>query len=196
MKSTFLLLFILFHAIVLFAQVESYTVDASKTYKDNSQINYLTLKGSLDDESREQILVYMDKDVDVIRFSFYDNINPMKCMFKINESLDNDIIIKMMNEAVSQIKEIVISDIPKEEFYMSVELKNAKIIYFEVSGFEDIGAFKNFAEELVQDSKIYSVEIDDSDLFKLKVDKSVNPAYIEDILSKYNAVINCESTKK
>lgn len=212
MKSSLLLLFMMFHAIVMFSQVESYTVDASKTYENKTQINYLTLSGNLDDESREHIQLYMDKHPDVLKFSFYSPGNKMKCMFKINMSLDNDIMLALMNDAIYNLQESKVNISEDEEIKEEIEtgefIEESQRIFvdsFFINGFYKV-SFKLDGisnEDLMQEISlvfknsdiISDVNLVSASKWELYSKTPLNPSDIEEIIQQWGLTINSEYIK-
>lgn len=85
---------------MLFSQVDSYTIEASKTYEDHTKTVYLNLVGVLDGDLAKQIEATLEAQSDIHKFSFYANPDFKKCMFTANTSVDVDEIIALINETV------------------------------------------------------------------------------------------------
>jgi len=98
MKKLYLFTITLLSVVYLSAQVKDFTIVSSKTYENNTRTSYLTLDANLDDDTAILIEKELEQHPDISRFSFYAKPNLSKCMFTTNISLDEQMVVDLMNE--------------------------------------------------------------------------------------------------
>lgn len=139
-----------------------------------------------------------------------ENVRQVNNKTVSKETIEKSRVKRSYNEVVSKgeneksdlrqdQKDVVDEKIPsseKSEFAKVEEKSDTRIVYFTVSGLDDVLQLKDFQETLVQDKNIYSVEMNDDYLFKLNINYLVTPSYIQNILDDYNAKIDGEYLNK
>ena len=198
-KKCILVTLFLVLPIFIFAQVRLISQDATKTYPDDTRITYMQLSTYPVDS---EFLQFVEKEVLknnlIQRFSL--SKDGKTCFFHSQKDITENMIVDEINEAYylyfTTYKHEKILSIDKSEFAKVEKKTDTQIVYFKVSGLEDLAKLKGFHEALVQDKNIKSVEINDDYLFKLNINHSVTPAYIQRILDHYDAKIDKEYINK
>ncbi len=65
------------------SQIDSFTIESSKTYDDGTKIMYLNLDGNISMEIRSLFERELKHTSDVKMFRYYNNQAPEKCMLKV-----------------------------------------------------------------------------------------------------------------
>ncbi len=170
----------------LFAQIKSFSVDASKVNENDIRTAYLTIDGDLEEEIVPIIETELLKNPEIIKFSFDDN-DLHRCMFESKSALTEEMVIGM-------IKDIFVNYTPiKPEHTNLVKFENFgefRFVYFHVSGFGNEQEVKDFIETLVHTKYVLSVERFDDGLYKVKAEQGLTSEDISTLLKKYGASLD------
>ena len=186
MKRILLLTVMSLSVIGLFAQIKSYTIDASKVYENGNRTAYLTFEGDLDGEVVTIIETELLKHPEIINFAFDEN-DSHRCMFESKSELTEEMVVGI-------IKDIIIKYTPTKpeqtDFAKFEDFGEFSYVYFHVSGFGNEQDEKDFIETLVHTKFVLSVERFDDGLYKVKAEKGLTVEQLGSLLQKYNAKID------
>lgn len=83
MKKLVALVAFLMFGLFAMSQIDSFTIESSKTYDDGTKIMYLSLDGNISMEIRSLFEKELKHISDVKMFRYYNNQVPEKCMLKV-----------------------------------------------------------------------------------------------------------------
>jgi hypothetical protein len=188
MKKSILLVAITMFAIVVNAQIKSFTVVGSKTYDDGTITAYLSLEVDIDADLADIVTAEIKSNPDFKNFSFYSRPDFTKLMYTADRSVTEQMVVDLINEiAFGQGDD---SRLKSMSFAKVETINGNKVIYFECKGLDDQMHLKDFHQVLIGNSDIISVEMDDNQLFKLTLKNDIRPDYIQTVLKDYNAFID------
>lgn len=187
MKKGILSLVAFFIATVLFAQVDSYTVAASKTYENRTKTVYLNLSAVLDAETAELIEQGMEAQSDIHRFSFYAAPDYQKCMFTTAPNVHEDEIIALMNEFVYEVNP---STVYQTEFANHGRQGNYYKVVFELDRLPDDDIIKTIHLSLKESDFITDVNYRDNARFEIFAYEPMYPDQVNQLLEQYDVKIS------
>jgi hypothetical protein len=192
MKKAVLLIAGLCVTALLFAQVDSYTVAASKSYENRTKTVYLNLSAVLDAETAKMIEQGMEAQSDIHRFSFYAAPDYQKCMFTSALNVHEDEIMALMNEFVYEVKPF---DVFQTEFANRGRQGDYYKVVFELDRLPDDDIIKAIHLSLKESDFITDVNYRDKARFEIFAFEPMYPEQVSQLLEQYNVKISQASIK-
>jgi hypothetical protein len=193
MKKAVLLIAGLCVTALLFAQVDSYTVAASKTYENRTKTVYLNLSAVLDAETAKMIEQGMEAQSDIHRFSFYAAPNYQKCMFTSALNVHEDEIMALMNEFIYEVNP---STVFQTEFANRGRQGDYYKVVFELDRLPDDDIIKAIHLSLKESDFITDVNYRDKARFEIFAFEPMYPEQVSQLLEQYNVKISQASIKQ
>jgi hypothetical protein len=193
MKKGILSLVAFFVATVICAQVDSYTVAASKTYENRTKTVYLDLSAVLDAETAKIIEQGMEAQSDIHRFSFYAAPNYQKCMFTSAPNVHEDEVMALMNEFVYEVNP---STVFQAEFANFGRQGDYYKVVFELDRLPDDDIIQAIHLSLKESDFITDVNYRDKARFEIFAFEPMYPEQVSQLLEQYNVKISQASIKQ
>ncbi len=193
MKKIFLMTITLLSVVYLNAQVKSFDVISSKTYENNTRTSYIHLDADLDAETAIIIEKELEQHPDISRFSFYAKPNLSKCMFTTNISVDEQIVVDLMNDAIFTNTET--TTIAKRDFRSRGFINNLHVTSFALDFDIDSDLLQEIMTSFKENDLIIDVDYDSKSRFKISSNELIYPQYIEDLLLEWEIEIVKEDIK-
>ncbi|MEA1875205.1 MAG: hypothetical protein U9N51_12385 [Bacteroidota bacterium] len=187
MKKGILSLVVFFIATVLFAQVDSYTVAASKTYENRTKTVYLDLSAVLDAETAKMIEQGMVAQSDIHKFSFYAAPNYEKCMFTSALNVHEDEILALMNEFIYEVNPATMF---QTEFTNHGNQGDYYKVVFVLDRLPDDDVIKAIHLSLKESDFITDVNYRDKARFEIYAFEPMYPEQVNQLLEQYNVKIS------
>ncbi len=193
MKKLFFVTVAMLSVIYLSAQVKSFSISSSKTYENNTRTSYLVLDADL----YEELALIIEKDLErhpyISKFSFYAKPNLSKCMFTTNISIDEQIVVDLMNDAIHTNTET--SQILERNFSNRGLINNLHSVRFTL----DIDIDNDLLQELMSTFKesdiILDVDYIGKSQFEVTSNELIYPKNIEALLLEWEIKIVKEDIK-
>jgi len=193
MKKLFFVTVAMLSVIYLSAQVKSFSISSSKTYDNNTRTSYLVLDADLDEELALIIEKDLERHPDISKFSFYAKPNLSKCMFTTNISIDEQIVVDLMNYAIHTNTET--SQILERDFSNRGLINNLHAVRFTL----DIDIDNDLLQELMSTFKesdiILDVDYIGKSQFEVTSNELIYPKNIEALLLEWEIKIVQEDIK-
>ncbi len=186
MKRILLLTVMSLLVVSSFAQIKSFTIDASKVYDNGTRTAYLTLEGDLDEEIIQVIETELLKHPEIVKFSF-DKSDLHRLMFESQSELTEEMVVGMIKDIIVNYTPIKPSDTDFAKFEDFGELR---FVYFHVTGFANEQDQKYFIEALAHSKYVISVERFDDGLYKVKAEQGLTCEDISTLLKTYGASLD------
>jgi len=193
MKKLFILAALSLLTIGIQAQIDSYVVDASKVYENNTRTSYLTLYGNWDTKIAEIIQQEVIARPGVKEFSFYDASDLAKCMFISETSVDENAIVGIINEVIASFEtEGENQDI--RVFGNSFYENEVYRVVFTLDGVQDHQVITEIYKAFKNDDDISDVNFN-NDAWELFSPNQLSPCDIESLVKDWGLTISEESIK-
>ena len=185
MKKLYLFTITLLSVVYLSAQVKDFTIVSSKTYENNTRTSYLTLDANLDDDTAILIEKELEQHPDISRFSFYAKPNLSKCMFTTNISLDEQMVVDLMNEITYNFDNTASIKKFKKTNY------DGKIyaVAFKLEMPQNKDYIKDAVNLLNKDDKFTDINIIDDIHFELRSYEPINADYVISVFDEFGLKI-------
>ncbi len=185
MKKLYLFTITLLSVVYLSAQVKDFTIVSSKTYENNTRTSYLTLDANLDDDTAILIEKELEQHPDISRFSFYAKPNLSKCMFTTNISLDEQMVVDLMNEITYNFDNTASIKKFKKTNY------DGKIyaVAFKLEMPQNKDYIKDAVNLLNKDNKFTDIDIIDDIHFELRSYEPINADYVISVFDEFGLKI-------
>lgn len=193
MKKILLVAIIALSAIGLQAQIKNYDVVASKTYENGTRTAYLEIEAELDHDLAVIITKELESNPDIHKFSFYAEPDFTKLMFTSNISVDEQMVVDLMNE-------VLFSDYPSDQISERDFRNRGFINNLHVTNFTlDFDVDSDLAADIINVFKesdlIIDVDYFGKSEFRLTSDELVFPQDIENLLLEWEIKIKKEDIK-
>ena len=193
MKKVILFFVMAVYAMTLFSQVNSFKIDASKTYEDGKKTSYLTLCGQIDVDDTILVEEELESLPGVYKFSFYNSKDLSKCMFTSDLSIDEALIVDMIYDVIDAIKEedANIDQGKHMQFSESSLLNNYYSVRFEINDLSpDDNKLVLEITHTFKDNPMISDVNYNNGIWELFSQQSIKPTDIEEIISFWGLSIN------
>jgi hypothetical protein len=180
MKKNVLVLLFAFMCVMLNAQILSYNLDSAKEYDNNTRTAYLTLIGTVPIELHPVIQREILANPNVLSFSFYDNTNPLKCMFSSESSVNEMQIVENINEIILNNS----SSFMLNNSQIQVENLKEEVLKFTLTGSVEEAQRLHVVDVFSKYSWVKSVDINADNVCKMVLYKDANITEIERIFKE------------
>ncbi len=177
----------------LTAQVDSYTVKASKTYENKTKTVYLNLNADLDAETADMIESALESQSGIHKFSFYAAPDYQECMFTVNAGVHEDEIIALMNEVVFEASP---SSVFENEFANRGRQGDYYKVVFELDRLPDDDIIKSIHLSLKESDFITDVNYRDEGRFEIFAYEPMYPEQVNKLLKQHGLRIRDSSIKQ
>lgn len=177
---------------MLFSQVDSYTIEASKTYEDHTKTVYLNLVGVLDGDLAKQIEANLEAQSDIHKFSFYAKPEYTKCMFTVDVGVNEDEIVALINEVIFDAE----AQINEREFVKMTQYGNYYKVSFELNQLPADEILKHIYIALKESDFISDVNYLGGKRFEVYAYSQIRPIQINQLLQQFDVEISESSLKQ
>jgi hypothetical protein len=185
MKKSITFFLIILFGLNLNAQIKSFIVDGSKEYVNKTRTSYLTFSGYIAPELSGVITTEMSKHPLILVFSFYDKTDYLKCMYTSDLRLDDQQVIDLINDIITQNTKPVAA----YEFPNTVYSLDTKLVEIKIQGIKTEEHKKQIIQELLRYDQIITVEINKDNYCNIVMNKSMNSQKVKDILINEKLVL-------
>jgi len=194
MKKLYLFTITLLSVVYLSAQVKDFSIVSSKTYENNTRTSYLLLDANLDDDTAILIEKELEQHPDISRFSFYAKPNLSKCMFTTNISIDEQVVVDLMNDVIYTNGNN--TEIPERQFKNLAHINDFYKANFTLD-IEDDYDLMNEIYRIFKESDIISdVNYKGNSSFEIYTLEEISPDEVEKLLLNWDIKIKKEFIKQ
>jgi hypothetical protein len=178
MKNLFVFFVLFLIGSLGFAQIESYTIESSKTYDDGTKTSYVVLEGNITPKLRSCFEKEV-KQIDAIQmFRFYDSENARKFMITASADFSEQELESMIQRANNAYENL------RQQTKSKVNASELNIMLFELATVDMIDE-ENVKHKLLEFDFIQYVAFGNND--ELKIGTLKNTSEVE-VLDALNAI--------
>jgi len=177
MKKTILICTCILCSFVINAQITSSKLISTKTYENQTQTSYLVLSGYIQEDFKEDLTKQIENHPDIKKFSFYDNTNIMKCMFTSNLSINENQIVDLINDIISEysLQKIV------DKNSMVEKSNSLYVLKFNILDIKNESQKQQILNSLTNNELVFSVDINSDNVCKLVLKEEIEIEFIVNI---------------
>ncbi len=191
MRKSFFIMIAMLSVIYLNAQVKSFNVISSKTYVNNTKTSYISLNANIDNETALIIEKEIEEHPDISKFSFYAKPIFTKCMFTTNTSLDEQMVIDLINDVINN----YFDDNIKQTFGNSSFINGYYKVEFRINESLNSETVKEIQLKFKNNELIYDVNYLGNSKFEIFTIIEIFPNDIKAMLDEWKMDINPEDIK-
>ena len=185
MKNLMIIGLCLLSTLIMHGQVTNIDIISSKTYENQKSTNYYNISGFIPAYLIENLSVHIESHPDVEKFSFYDNNNLRKCMCTASCNFNEEILIDLINDFLSQFYDFNIN----YDFLNTEYFEYNKSVKFIINGINSNEHKESIINQISQNQEVISIEIKDNNICKITINKTTTKQNISEIFDFYDLEI-------